>query len=499
MAQKKSIVFFHPDLGIGGAERLVIDAAVGLQARGHKVTIFTSHCDPGHCFEEARDGTLDVRVRGNSLVPPTIFGRFAILCAILRQLHLVCIVALWNYELDHLRPTHFFVDQLSAAVPLLRFLYTDVGILFYCHFPDQLLAQKGEGAIAILKKAYRIPFNAIESWSTASSHGIVVNSKFTGGMVKRVLSKLSRRDLKVVYPCVDISTASQLQRKAMWSGRKVILSINRFEKKKDVALAVKAFAKLDSSIRKSALLVIAGGYDSRVPENVNTHRELEQLADSLKLSHETHKSLPDPSVVSDKTSVLFLLSVPDVLKQTLLASAELLVYTPQNEHFGIVPLEAMLAQVPVLAANEGGPLETVVEGETGWLRDIRKPDEWTAVMSRVLSPSNPAELRSMGENGRKRVQAEFSKEQMALRLDQSLDEVSNPHTKPQKPPMIPGWLWMVVIVSGVAVSLALLSTWLLFFLLENKTMLSSVRAHSAGRTITEEIISTTTQVVRNEL
>lgn len=53
---KKTIVFLHPDLGIGGAERLVIDAAVGLQNRGHKVVIFTSHCDPGHCFEEARDG-----------------------------------------------------------------------------------------------------------------------------------------------------------------------------------------------------------------------------------------------------------------------------------------------------------------------------------------------------------------------------------------------------------------------------------------------------------
>lgn len=53
------IVFFHPDLGIGGAERLIVDAAVGLQERGHKVTIFTSHCDPNHCFEEARDGTSD--------------------------------------------------------------------------------------------------------------------------------------------------------------------------------------------------------------------------------------------------------------------------------------------------------------------------------------------------------------------------------------------------------------------------------------------------------
>lgn len=53
---KKNIIFFHPDLGIGGAERLIIDAAVGLQNRGHKVVIFTSHCDPQHCFDEARDG-----------------------------------------------------------------------------------------------------------------------------------------------------------------------------------------------------------------------------------------------------------------------------------------------------------------------------------------------------------------------------------------------------------------------------------------------------------
>ena len=62
------IAFVHPDLGIGirtfllvadvagGAERLVIDAAVGLQERGHRVTIYTSHCDKNHCFDEARDG-----------------------------------------------------------------------------------------------------------------------------------------------------------------------------------------------------------------------------------------------------------------------------------------------------------------------------------------------------------------------------------------------------------------------------------------------------------
>lgn len=57
-SKQKQIVFFHPDLGIGGAERLIIDAAVGLQKRGHKVVVFTSHCNPQHCFDEARDGKL---------------------------------------------------------------------------------------------------------------------------------------------------------------------------------------------------------------------------------------------------------------------------------------------------------------------------------------------------------------------------------------------------------------------------------------------------------
>jgi len=55
---KKKIIFIHPDLGIGGAERLVVDAAVGLQKKGHEVIIYTSHCDPNHCFDEAKDGMV---------------------------------------------------------------------------------------------------------------------------------------------------------------------------------------------------------------------------------------------------------------------------------------------------------------------------------------------------------------------------------------------------------------------------------------------------------
>ena len=39
------IVFIHPDLGIGGAERLIIDAALALKSKNHNVNIVTSHHD----------------------------------------------------------------------------------------------------------------------------------------------------------------------------------------------------------------------------------------------------------------------------------------------------------------------------------------------------------------------------------------------------------------------------------------------------------------------
>ena len=54
------MVFLHPDLGIGGAERLVVDAAVALKSQGCSVQIWTAHYDPKHCFSETLDPDLPV-------------------------------------------------------------------------------------------------------------------------------------------------------------------------------------------------------------------------------------------------------------------------------------------------------------------------------------------------------------------------------------------------------------------------------------------------------
>lgn len=130
--------------------------------------------------------------------------------------------------------------------------------------------------------------------------------------------------------------------------------------------------------------------------------------------------------VPRENEVIFLLSVPDALKQSLLKSARLLVYTPTNEHFGIVPLEAMLHGVPVLAANTGGPTETVLEDETGWLRGPKDTPEWTKVMNRVLNELGDEQRAELSRKGVERVQDNFADTQMAERLDDILAGIENP-------------------------------------------------------------------------
>ena len=303
-----------------------------------------------------------------------------------------------------------------------------------------------------MKSLYRIPFDRLESWSTGCSDTIVVNSKFTKTVFTEVFPSLQHRKPRVIYPCVDTSDGSHFDEDTpLWKDKKVLLSINRFEKKKDVALAIKAFAGLSLPERQDARLVVAGGYDPRVPENVSTYTELCALADSLNLKHATAKNVIIAKAVPEDISVIFLHSVPHALKSTLLATSRLLVYTPRNEHFGIVPLEAMLAGTPVLAANEGGPTETVISGQTGWLRDVNKVSDWTEVMRSALEDGDGEQrLKDMGKRGRERVIAEFSKEKMAERLE---TEIRDMFKQRQRPPLTPfAALLFVVALMGMLVA-----------------------------------------------
>ena len=154
-----NIAFIHPDLGIGGAERLICDAALALQSRGHTVRLYTSHHDSAHCFKETADGTLWVRAVGDWL-PRHTLKRFYAFWAYVRMIYVAVYLMLFD---GGFVPDVIVCDQVSACIPFLRLLCRpSCRVLFYCHFPDMLLTQRK----SFFKKLYRFPLDRLEEYTT---------------------------------------------------------------------------------------------------------------------------------------------------------------------------------------------------------------------------------------------------------------------------------------------------------------------------------------------
>ena len=118
-------------------------------------------------------------------------------------------------------------------------------------------------------------------------------------------------------------------------------------------MAISAFAQFrkgltaaDKNTRKLdiARIVIGGGYDPRLKDNIDTLDELVSLTESLNLSYSLITSLQSPKleVIRTKTKtpsqvdVLFLPNFTTAQRTVLLQSPHTiaLLYTPNNEHFG---------------------------------------------------------------------------------------------------------------------------------------------------------------------
>lgn len=94
-------------------------------------------------------------------------------------------------------------------------------------------------------------------------------------------------------------------------------------------------------------------------------------------------------------------------------------YPPFNEDWGLVPLEAMAFEKPVIAVNRGGPRETVVHGETGLLVE-NDLEEFSRAIERFAD--NPEEVRRMGVRARLRAK-EFDWARFCVGMDHAVEEM----------------------------------------------------------------------------
>lgn len=222
--------------------------------------------------------------------------------------------------------------------------------------------------------------------SAKAFDAILVNSLYSRESVLRAYGI----DARVCYLGIDLARL-----RAPEGGRETFVAgVGAFVPEKNVAFVIEALARV--SPPRPALVWIG---NVAIPEHLE---ELRRLAARMGVELV-------PKVRASEADVV-----------ETLGKAAMLAYAPRLEPFGLAPLEANACGTPVVAVAEGGVRETVEDGVNGLLVEPH-PDRMAEAISRLRD--DPKLARSLGENGRRRVQEKWTLELATSRLERQLEEI----------------------------------------------------------------------------
>jgi len=229
--------------------------------------------------------------------------------------------------------------------------------IYYCFTPPRSMYDLKESHLAsqtplerlrhVLYNTFYQPLyeNAIRKMDV-----ILADSKNVQNRIQKFLGLEST----VLYPPCDVD-------KFNWMGQEdYYLSTARLTSYKRVDIIIQAFIKLP----QKRLIITSTGPDEK---------KLKQLAEGF-------------------ANIQFTGDINDNELKNLIGNSIATIYIPKDEDFGISPVESMAAGKPVIGSGEGGLLETVIHGETGWLSS---PNISVEELVQMLDAANPKLARSM--------------------------------------------------------------------------------------------------------
>jgi glycosyltransferase involved in cell wall biosynthesis len=265
---------------------------------------------------------------------------------------------------------------LSSSHACAKNVRTPAGALHvcYCHTPMRYAWEEGflEGEeVGRLTRMLLPPLLArLRRQDLAGATGpdvFVANSAHVAERIQRYYG----RSAEVVHPPVDVDHYLSLPRE----GGDYYLAFGRVVPYKRVDIAVDACSQMERALK------VAGG--GRALESVRAHGAGERVE--------------------------FLGKVSDAERDRLLGGARALLF-PGEEDFGIVPVEAQAAGVPVIAYGVGGAGESVLDGETGVLFAEQSAASLEEAIERfeALAIDEGAVRANARRFGRERFQAEMA-------------------------------------------------------------------------------------------
>ena len=200
------------------------------------------------------------------------------------------------------------------------------------------------------------------------------------------------KEIETIYNFVDPEVYKRLECSCIrnhyaTTKEKIILHISNFRPVKRLQDVIDVFAGIYSSI-PSKLLLVGDGPDRMMAQH---HAEALGLKDKV-----------------------YFLGKQDRIVE-LLSVADLFLLPSEKESFGLVALEAMACQVPVIASNTGGLPEVVVEGVTGYLLPVGATNEMARRGTEILQ--DPEKHRLMGIAGREEAIKKFHIDHIARQYE----------------------------------------------------------------------------------
>jgi len=311
------VAIFHNFMdNIGGAEKFVLTLAKELDA-----DIYTTNFD---LDKIKKMGFENIRIHSIGKVP---------INAPFRQQ-----IALWRFRRLNLGKKYDFYIiggdwAISAAI-------NHKPNLWYVHSPVREIWDLYRYTRQNLVIWYKRPF--FDVWVLLnrflykrylkSVDEIICNSK----NVQKRIKKYLKRDSNVFYTLIDLKKYKYKQNGNYW------LAVNRLIGHKRVDLQINAFRKLPNE-----KLIIIGSYEQS--------KHFLEYANYIKKIKP--KNVEIRSWINDKELT------------ELYANCKGFITCAKDEDLGLTPIEAMASGKPVIASNEGGYKETVINGKTGILID----------------------------------------------------------------------------------------------------------------------------------
>ncbi|MCX8179705.1 MAG: glycosyltransferase [Candidatus Aenigmarchaeota archaeon] len=272
-------------------------------------------------------------------------------------------------------------------------------VIWYCHTPNReafdLYEWRMKKRNSFQKLFFGLAveiFKVVEKKTVPKIEYIFTNSK---NSQKRIFKYLGRRS-EVLYPGVEYTKFTCKDHENFF------FYPSRIVPEKDIEYAIDAFKIFESNMRKRKKnekwkLIIAGSLSQR-PEHKYYFEKIKKLTDE---SIEIYANVTDSGLLD------------------LYSRCYAVIYTPINEDFGLIPLEAMSSSKPCIARNEGGPKETILNNVDGFLVDSK-----VELAKKMELLANDFELCvTMGKNGRKKVEKCFRWEDFLKRFEEKCNEI----------------------------------------------------------------------------